>query len=224
MRPRCSKASIHSSQGCATPLEHDIGADDESRCGGEVARDRLTRTATVWVGMPSLPKKNATRKQPSRPSDLILSAAFETYPRLIRTKLLALRKLILGTAKAIDGVGTLEEAIKWGQVSFLTSETGSGTTIRIDWVKSEPDRYALYVHCQTNLIETFREIYPELNYGGNRCILLDATEGAPTDALRHCVGLALTYHRDKNRHERMTGRSQFSGQRVPRSTKAKRAS
>jgi hypothetical protein len=32
------------------------------------------------------------------------------------------------------------------------------------------------------------------NYGGNRCIPLDAADKAPEAALRHCVALALTYH------------------------------
>jgi len=109
-------------------------------------------------------------------------------------KLLALRQLILDTAGAIDGVGTLEETLKWGQVSYLTNQSKSGSTIRIDQVKSEPDKYALYFHCQTNLVETFRELYPNLVYGGNRCILLDATEALPKAALRHCVALAPTYH------------------------------
>lgn len=133
------------------------------------------------------------------PSDPKVAAVFSSYPRRLQTKLLALRQLILDTARATDGVGTLEETLKWGQVSYLTSESKSGSTIRIDQVKSEPDKYALYFHCQTNLVETFRELYPTLVYGGNRCILLDATAALPKDALRHCVALALTYHLNKRK-------------------------
>jgi hypothetical protein len=107
--------------------------------------------------------------------------------------------LILDTAKRTDGVGALEETLKWGQVSYLTSESKSGSTIRIDQVKAEPDRYAIYFHCRTNLVDTFRELYPELTYAGNRCILLDATEELPKDELRHCVGLALTYHLNRRK-------------------------
>jgi hypothetical protein len=33
-----------------------------------------------------------------------------------------------------------------------------------------------------------------LKYSGNRAILLDAADKLPEKALRHCVGLALTYH------------------------------
>jgi len=55
-------------------------------------------------------------------------------------------------------------------------------------------------HCQTDLIETFRELYPrELSYGGNRSILLNAEDDVPEPALRHCVALALTYHLNKRK-------------------------
>jgi hypothetical protein len=59
-------------------------------------------------------------------------------------------------------------------------------------VKPAADQYAVYFHCQTNLVETFRELYPELRFEGNRAILLDAREKPPEAALRHCVALALT--------------------------------
>jgi len=110
--------------------------------------------------------------------------------------------LILDTARATEGVGRLDETIKWGQVSYLTSETGSGSTVRIDRVKSDGDQYAVYFHCQTNLVETFRELYPELTYGGNRSILLDTSKALPKQALRHCVALALTYHLNKRKATR----------------------
>jgi Domain of unknown function (DU1801) len=150
-------------------------------------------------------KKSAKKVRPNhRParSDPKVAAAFSSYPKPLQTKLLALRQLILDTARTTDGVGALEETLKWGQVSYLTSESKSGSTVRIDCVKSEPDKYALYFHCQTNLVETFRQLYPNLVYGGNRCILLDTTEALPKDALRHCVGLALTYHLGKNSGKR----------------------
>jgi Domain of unknown function (DU1801) len=128
-----------------------------------------------------------------------VEAVFGAYPSPVRSKLLALRRLILDTADATEGVGTLEETLKWGQPSYLTTESKSGSTIRIDQVKAEAGRYAVYFHCQTNLVETFRELYPGLRYGGNRSILLDAGEKLPEKALRHCIALALTYHARKLR-------------------------
>jgi len=130
-------------------------------------------------------------------ADRAIEAVFEAYPQPVKSRLLALRRLILDTAKTTKGVGALEEALKWGQPSYLTTESKSGSTIRIDHVKAEAGRYAVYFHCQTDLVETFRELYPELRYGGNRSIILDAGEKLPEKALRHCVALALTYHLGK---------------------------
>ena len=134
-----------------------------------------------------------------RPTSSTMPATFDGYPKPVRAKLLALRKLILDTAKKTKGVGAIEEALKWGQPSYLTSESKSGSTIRIDQVKAVPGQYAVYFHCQTNLVDTFRELYPDLKYSGNRAILLDAKDKLPEAELRHCVGLALTYHLRRNR-------------------------
>jgi len=112
---------------------------------------------------------------------------------------MALRQLIFEIAAGIDGVGPLEETLKWKQPSYLTTATGSGSTIRIDRIKGT-NRYALYFNCNTNLVETFRALYPqELDYGGNRSIILSLDGEFPEPALRHCVGLALTYHRSKRK-------------------------
>ena len=133
-------------------------------------------------------------------SDPAVDAVFSAYPKPIKTRLLALRRLIFDTAKTTKGVGALHETLKWGQPSYLTTETKSGSTIRIDQVKSAADQYAVYFHCQTDLVETFRELYPtEMRYGGNRSILLNAGDGLPEAALRHCVALALTYHLNKRK-------------------------
>src|ERR1700684_100838 len=123
-------------------------------------------------------------------------AVFKAYPQPAKAKLLALRRLILDTAKATKGVGRIEEALKWGQPSYLTPETKSGSTVRIDHVAGK--QVAIYFHCQTDLVATFRELYPEKwSYGGNRCILLNAQDKVDEKALRHCIALALTYHLNK---------------------------
>jgi hypothetical protein len=136
-------------------------------------------------------------------SDPAVGAVFSTYPKPLKAKLLALRRLIFDTAKTTRGVGALEETLKWGQPSYLTPETKSGSTIRIDRVKSSANRYAVYFHCQTDLVATFRELYPtELSYDGNRSIILNAEDAIPEPALRHCVALALTYHLNRRKAAR----------------------
>ncbi len=126
---------------------------------------------------------------------------FAEYPEDLKSKLLTLRRLILDTASETEGVGPLEETLKWGQPSYLTSQTTSGTTIRIDQIRSgqEPARqYGMFVHCQTSLISTYRERYSGvLNFDGNRGITFDLDGVLPLEALRNCIELALTYHRSK---------------------------
>jgi hypothetical protein len=153
--------------------------------------------------MKTASKKASGRKNPAAKqsaagfSDAAVDAVFTAYPNPIKAKLLALRRLIFDTARATKGVGALQETLKWGQPSYLTTETKSGSTIRIDRIKTAADRYAVYFHCQTDLVATFRERYPELSYGGNRSIILDARDQLPEAELRHCVALALTYHLNK---------------------------
>ena len=66
-----------------------------------------------------------------------VATVFETYPKEIRAKLLLLRRLIFNVASETDGVGELEETLKWGQPSYLTTQTKSGSLIRIDQIKSQ---------------------------------------------------------------------------------------
>jgi hypothetical protein len=129
-------------------------------------------------------------------SSSAVAEAFEAYPADIRRKLLVLRELILRTAATTEGVGELEEALKWGEPAYLTSKTGSGSTVRIDWRKTRPNEYAMYFNCRTTLIATFKTIFPtEFRYEGNRAIVFTATEAVATKALEFCVASALTYHR-----------------------------
>ena len=128
-----------------------------------------------------------------------VDSVIASYPKALRTRLLALRRLILETAAATEGVGALEETLKWGQPSYLTPETGSGSTIRIDRHKAD-NRYAMLFNCQTDLIASFRNMYSDqLSFEGNRGIVLDVDKTIPERALRHCVSLALTYHLNKRR-------------------------
>ncbi len=136
-------------------------------------------------------------------SDPAVEAVFNAYPAPLKAKLKTLRRLILETARTTEGVGALQETLKWGQPSYLTPETRSGSTIRIDQVKSAAGQYAVYFHCQTGLVDSFRELYPtKLRFGGNRCILLDVRDELPRAELRHCVALALTYHLNKRKTAR----------------------
>jgi hypothetical protein len=142
--------------------------------------------------------RKASRSRPASSADEAVDAVFKAYPKPIRTRLLALRRLIFDTARATQGVGRVHETLKWGQPSYLSPGTKSGSTIRIDHVSGK--QYAVYFHCQTDLVATFRELYPDKwSYGGNRCILLNVEDEIDAPALRHCIALALTYHLARRR-------------------------
>ena len=127
-----------------------------------------------------------------------VAAVFERYPPKPRRKLLALRKLILETAAATDGVGPIEETLKWGEPAYLTSQSKSGSTIRIDWKESAPHQYAMYFHCRTTLVEDFRRMFPDtFSFEGNRSIVFDENERVPKGPLSACIAAALTYHLNK---------------------------
>jgi hypothetical protein len=119
---------------------------------------------------------------------------FDRYSPEMRAQLLQLRELIFSVAAGIEQVGELEETLKWNQPSYLTAASRSGTTIRIDQVGDSPHHYAMYVHCQTSLIETFRLLYPDLVYEGDRAIIFDSADELPAETVKDCIGLALTYH------------------------------
>lgn len=125
-------------------------------------------------------------------------AVFESYPEGFSEKLLFLRELILNTAEGIAGVGELEETLKWGEPSYLTSKSKSGSTIRIDLHGKEKRQYAMYFNCKTSLVDTFREIYAEeLRFEGNRAIVFQLGEELLVQALEDCITMALTYHLKK---------------------------
>ena len=125
-----------------------------------------------------------------------VAQAFAACPSAVRSRLMALRALIFETAAATPGVGPLEETLKWGEPAYVTAESRSGSTVRIGWKKAQPSQVAMYFHCRTNLVETFRTLFPgDFRFEGNRAIVFDASDAVPRDALAVCVAAALTYHR-----------------------------
>ncbi len=127
-----------------------------------------------------------------------VAQALDAFPAGTRRQLLALRTLIFDVAAITDGVGSIEETLKWGEPAYITSQSKSGSTIRIGWKKSNPSQCAIYFNCQTNLIESFRALFPqEFKFLGNRAMVFDVGEPLPKDALCFCIAAELTYHLDQ---------------------------
>lgn len=124
-----------------------------------------------------------------------IQAKFDHYPQDARRQLKRVRNLILAIA-AENKLGPVEETLKWGEASYLVT---GGTTIRIDWKPKYPDTIKVFFHCQTSLIETFKEMYRnEFKYEGARAIVIPLSADIEKLPLAHCVELALKYHRLKH--------------------------
>lgn len=137
-------------------------------------------------------------KEQHLPMQPEVASVFDSYPEEIRIKLLNLRRLILETAASIEAVGEIEETLKWGEPSYLTPITKSGSTIRIAWKQSQGQRYSIYFKCTANLVPAFKEKYPnDFAFGGNRSIDFNIDDTVPEEKLRKCIALALTYHLNK---------------------------
>ncbi len=125
-----------------------------------------------------------------------VAAVFASYPKNMRKHLMYLRQLVFDAALETDGVGEIEETLKWGEPSYLVK---GGSTIRMDWKKKNPDYYAVYFNCKTSLIDTFKELYRDkFKFEGNRVIIFSEHDQVPDKALKHCFSLSLTYHKIKN--------------------------
>ena len=129
-------------------------------------------------------------------TDPRVEPVFQGYPDVVRSKLLALRELVLETAKETEGISALEETLKWGEPSYLTSD---GSTLRMDWKPKSPDQYAVYFKCTSQLVPTFRKVFPgTFQFEGNRAIVFQLDDEIPKDALQACIRAAFRYHKVKH--------------------------
>lgn len=146
--------------------------------------------------------------------DANVKAVFDGFAPAVRKDALWLRGLIFDTAAGLGGeagggagagagAGEIIETLKWGQPAYLPKRPRVGTTIRIGALggvgaaggAGGEGQFAMFVHCQTTLIETYRERYGgDLVLQGNRAVVFTAGQRVAEDVLRHCIGLALTYH------------------------------
>ncbi|MEE9446909.1 MAG: DUF1801 domain-containing protein [Arenicellales bacterium] len=129
-------------------------------------------------------------------SDPAVEHAFLAFPRKPREKLLNIRALIFEVHSALRSKSIIEETLKWGEPAYLRP---FGSTVRLAWKSKTPDQYGLYFHCQSKLIDTFKEIYAgEFRFEGNRAIIFNLDDQVPSEALKHCLSMALNYHHIKH--------------------------
>lgn len=115
---------------------------------------------------------------------------FNSYPKHIKPLLTQLREVVFSIAEE-SNLGEVEETLKWGEPSY---QVKGGSPVRMDWKEKFPDQYFLFFNCQTRLVETFRELYPEtLEFEGNRAIVLYSNKKLPKKTIRHCIEMAMNY-------------------------------
>ena len=125
-----------------------------------------------------------------------VDAALASYTPAQRRRLLQLRKLIIKTARQLD-IGELIETTKWSEPAYMPKRPRTGTTIRLGCKKGDHAHYRLYVNCQTSLIDTFKTLFAELDYEGNRGVIFPVDQAPPADVVGVMVEAALTYHKNK---------------------------
>ncbi len=114
----------------------------------------------------------------------------DSYPGHIKPLILELRNLVFSVVEDL-GLGEIDETLKWGEPSY---QVKNGSPVRIDWKSKYPDKYFLFFHCQTKLVDTFRELYSEsLEFEGNRAIVLYVNKDLPKQVIRNCLELAMRY-------------------------------
>ena len=129
-------------------------------------------------------------------TDQAVADVFESYPPAIRKKLLSVRKLIFDIAVQDQNIGALDECLKWGELAYVAKR---GSAVRINWKAASPEKLFVYFNCKTTLVETFKELYGDsFCYQGNRALEFNINEEIPLEPLKHCIALALNYHRIKH--------------------------
>lgn len=115
---------------------------------------------------------------------------FEGYSPKNRKALLEIRQLIFDIGRELSPNENIVENLKWNQPSYTAKK---GTPIRLDTFDN--DKIAMFFHCQTHLIEQFREMFQDdLVFSKNRAIVIDPVLPLPIEDLRVCIQMGLTYH------------------------------
>ncbi len=138
--------------------------------------------------------------RPFSPPDL--DAKFASYPDDAGKALRTIREWIFDLAATNPAIGPITEAFKWGEPAWLTP-SGSGTTIRADWKSKTPGQIAIYVNCQTDLIDRIRSHFDGiLQCDGNRAVILPLDRPLPEEPVKTVLVWALTYHLDRRKPTR----------------------
>ena len=122
-----------------------------------------------------------------------VKAVFDGLPGGMRDTAMTLRDLIFDVAQDSPQVGRVEETLRWGQPSYLTPDTKSGSTLRIGLAKS--GGVAIFAHCATDIISTYAATFAGSDQiEGNRAVIFKDRPDIVPDRIRLLIFHGLTYH------------------------------
>ncbi len=98
---------------------------------------------------------------------------------------LKMRDYLFSLAENLE-LNSIEESLKWNQPSYLSK---NGTAVRI---AEQAGRMGYFVSCQTSIIETLKESYPDADYDKTRGLLIDADSPIP-EVASSLIHAALQY-------------------------------
>ncbi|MCY4101293.1 MAG: DUF1801 domain-containing protein [Rhodobacteraceae bacterium] len=125
-------------------------------------------------------------------ADPNVEITFYEFPEPRRELLFDLRDMIYRVSEADERIGDLSEELRWGDPSYITTQTNSGSTVRLGLFGKT--KVVLLFHCKTSLVEDFKQKYSnELEYSKNRVIVIDPLSVPPTEILENCIHASLTY-------------------------------
>ena len=125
---------------------------------------------------------------------------FDSWPKKVRLEATEIRSLIHEVAAEIKlehfSSAPLEEALKWGEPAFVLK---TGSTLRMGYREKNPDVLSLYFICNTNLVDTFRELYgDQLVLVDNRELQIQCGDTSSKTMIRDCIRKTLEYHKIKH--------------------------
>lgn len=119
--------------------------------------------------------------------------AFDAFPETAIEAALALRDLIFEVAGQTPEAGQIAETLRWGQPSYITPETKSGSTLRIGATKA--GEAAILAHCGTQIIRTYAATFPDMDkIDGNRAVIFESVDDIAPDRIGLLIRHGLTYH------------------------------
>ena len=131
-------------------------------------------------------------------NDPVIESIYMRYPEFIRKKCLILRDLIFNVGSSDSRIGPINETLRWGAPSYIPLKTKSGSMIRIHHYPNKCFDFALYFLCNTTLVDTFRQKYPNIfQFGGNRSLEFYIDKPLPLKEIEHCIYLSFTYNLNK---------------------------